>query len=327
LAPLKNQEIPKLLDYRTSPENKFWEKFPKADLPLIPSTGIRIENLEKRVEKVKGKMSRTQFLRAKRAIFSLKNGAPSYQKKPELPSVKVKHSEAAFLYGNVITDNIVSWIKNGFVAGPFDQPPLKKFRSNSILAVKQNEKVRPVLNVSLPENASFNSNIDVLEMEKVKMSSAKKFGQTLLKAGKNAKMAKFDMKEAYKNIPCKICDFRLQGFEWLGKFFVETRQIFGARTSVANYDIVAKTILDITVIESDISPKYVERQLDDVPIAFPVNNDAAERFVKTYEDVCTDCGIKLADQCPLIDKAFGLTTKGKVLGIWFDSKKSFLENS
>jgi hypothetical protein len=31
-----------------------------------------------------------------------------------------------------------------------------------------------------------------------------------------------------------VKDLRLQGFSWLGKFFVETRQVFGAKTSVCN---------------------------------------------------------------------------------------------
>jgi hypothetical protein len=104
--------------------------------------------------------------------------------------------------------------------------------------VVQPGKVRPVLNVSLPENNSFNSNVNKFELEKVKMTSSKEFGSLLVNCGKNAIFSKSDLVAAYKQIPCKIEDLKNQGFCWLGRFFTETRQIFGARASVANFDIV-----------------------------------------------------------------------------------------
>ena len=70
------------------------------------------------------------------------------------------------------------------------------------------------------------------------MSSAKKFGQSLLDAGEGAKMTKFDMQNAYKIVPCNMKDLRLQGFKWAGRFFVETTQPFRAIKAVSNYDIV-----------------------------------------------------------------------------------------
>ena len=55
------------------------------------------------------------------------------------------------------------------------------------------------------------------------MSSTRKFGYSVAKAGRKARMSKFDLTDAYKNIPCKKEDLRLQGFFWLGKFFIEKR--------------------------------------------------------------------------------------------------------
>jgi hypothetical protein len=56
------------------------------------------------------------------------------------------------------------------------------------MAVNQGTKVRPILNISLLENCSFNDNVDELELEKVKMCSAKTFSHAILAAGKGAKM-------------------------------------------------------------------------------------------------------------------------------------------
>ena len=126
------------------------------------------------------------------------------------------------------------------MAGPFEAPPLSNFRGNPLMAVDQGENIRPVLNVSLPENASFNDNINFFEMEKVSMSTARRFGFSLCEAGYFVKMSKFDLVDAYKIIPAPLNDIRLQGFCWLQKYFVELKQIFGAKTAVANFDIFAQ---------------------------------------------------------------------------------------
>jgi hypothetical protein len=49
-----------------------------------------------------------------------------------------------------------------------------------------------VLNLSVPEGFSFNDNVDDGKLEKVHMSSAKKFAKTLAIARKNSKISKFD---------------------------------------------------------------------------------------------------------------------------------------
>ena len=75
--------------------------------------------------------------------------------------------------------------------------------------VPQHNKVRPVLNVSSPIGSSFNDNVNESRPEKLKMSSAKKFGQSLLEAEEGAKMTKFDMQNAYKIVPCNMKDLHL----------------------------------------------------------------------------------------------------------------------
>ncbi len=77
--------------------------------------------------------------------------------------------------------------------------------------------MRVCLNVSLPTGKSFNDNIDVHSLERVKMTSAKCFGYAILRAGKDATMLKLDKADAYKNVPCKISDLNRQGFCWDGQ--------------------------------------------------------------------------------------------------------------
>jgi hypothetical protein len=124
--------------------------------------------------------------------------------------------------------------------GHFKPPPLKNFRVNPLIAVQQNGKVRPVLNLSEPKGLSFNDNVDDGKLEKIFMSSSKQFSKTLFEAGKDATFSKFDFVDAYKNVLVKIFDLRLQGFVWKDKFFF---RIFGAKTAVQNFDILANTLV------------------------------------------------------------------------------------
>ena len=156
----------------------------------------------------------------------LLDGAKAFQKS-ELPPVNTVNAKSALEHGEVLTDTFATWIKKGFVVGPFDSPPLPGFRVNPLGAVVRNRKVRPILNMSGPKNKSFNDNVDRDKLERLHMGTAKQFGTALKAAGKDAVFSKFDIQDAYKLIPAKTEDYRLQGFSWLGKYFVETRLSFG----------------------------------------------------------------------------------------------------
>jgi len=162
---------------------------------------------------MKSKLNKTEQKRISYAIALLKNGAPSFQKK-ELPACFIKNSKLSFVYGHEVTGSIAAFVKNKFVSGPFQEPPFKKFRVNPIATIPQDGKIRNVLNVSLPTGKSLNDNVNEPALEKIVMSSAGKFGFSIKRCGKNARIFKMDMKDAYKNVPAKIEDLRLQGFSW-----------------------------------------------------------------------------------------------------------------
>jgi hypothetical protein len=316
----KCPEIPVLEDYRADPGDKFWEKFPTCPLPDIAMSRIVTGALNAKIVENSSAMLSSEIARGGRVIDNLRNGASSFQKGP-LPSCYVENTASTYKNGESVTDVVASWVKAGFAAGPFSVPPVSGFRVNSLAAIPQGEKVRPVLNVSLPKNLSFNSNVKDEALEKVFMCSAKCFSHSIMDCGKQAWMAKLDMKDAYKNVPCKVSDLRLQGFVWLNKFFTETRQIFGARTSVCNFDILGAVILVLAVIQCSIQRHLVHRQLDDVPIVVPFKKKHwCTEFTAKYRAICKDVGIQLAEDCPQFDKAFSCSQYGKVLGIWFDTK-------
>ena len=66
-----------------------------------------------------------------------------------------------------------------FVLGPYSNPPLDDFRANSMFAVIQNDKVRPIVNMSSPPGKSFNDAVVLLP--KIEMSSSKQVMWVLIK--------------------------------------------------------------------------------------------------------------------------------------------------
>ena len=72
-----------------------------------------------------------------------------------------KNAESVYEHETAVgfTDQLASFVKLGYVAGPFDRPPLENFRVNQILGVHQGGKVRPVMNLSHPKGDSFNAAI------------------------------------------------------------------------------------------------------------------------------------------------------------------------
>ena len=314
----KHPLIPILDDYTKPPNERFWVNFPSRDLPVKVKSSLNTVALEALIEERKQLLTQAEVNRAKRAVRYLSEGAPSCQK-TVLPAVYCRNAASTYSYGPELTDTIAEWVSKGFVAGPFSCPPLPNFRVNPLMVVPQKGKVRPCLNVSSPSGKSFNDNIHEPSMEKVYMSSPQKFSYSVLEAGKNGLMTKFDMKDAYKNVPCRIEDLRLQGFEWCGKYFVELAQIFGAKSSVPNYDTLGNTTKVLAKAVCEIPRHLVHRQLDDVPTVAPATSGWCEAFTEEYKKVCSKINISLAEECPKKDKAFCNSTRGKVLGIEFDT--------
>ena len=237
---LKNVDIPRLDSYMWEPDEDFRNYFPKKDLPKSAETTIDIKAFEKKIEEVRSKMTASEVRRASKIVKDLKNGTESYQKGPLLP-IKTANAKSTYEHGELLTDTIATWIRKGFLAGPFKVPPTPGIRANPLAVVVWNGKIRPILNMSGPIGKSFNDNLNVDKLERLHMGTAKKFSFALKDLGVDAKFSKFDICDAYKLVSAKVGDFGLQGFFWLGRYFVETRQPFGGIPAPSNFDRLGNT--------------------------------------------------------------------------------------
>jgi hypothetical protein len=87
-----------------------------------------------------------EIRRGERVISYIREGAPSHQV-INLPPVHCKNADSAYENGRFLTDTVAEWVKSGFVSGPFNTPPVNRFRVNSIMVAVQPGKIRPILNV------------------------------------------------------------------------------------------------------------------------------------------------------------------------------------
>jgi hypothetical protein len=188
-----------------------------------------------------------------------------------------------------------------------------------MMAVAQKNKVRIIMNFSAPKGESYNDAIEELALEKVSMSSARLFGYSVVDCGSGAKMWKFDMVDAYKTIPAAQSDLRLQGFSWLGKYFIELKKVFGSKEAVSAFDRLNNTLVTIAALSAHLPSRLIHRTLDDVPVVTPATSNAGHRFAQEYQDICHSVGAALAPACPKFEKAFCDSTWGTVLGIRFDT--------
>ena len=225
------------------------------------------------------------------ALSSLKEGAAAFQLKT-LPSLKSPNAASLLEHGERVTDTIAQGIHKGFIAGPFSSIPLADFRSNSMNGILQKDKIRLVMDLSRPAGSSYNENIQPNSSRKVSMSSPRQFSFSLLESGPGAIFSKHDWCDAYKNIPVKIEDLRLQGFTWLDKYFVELSLVFGSKNSVAAFDNLGELILNIACCKSNFPRHLTHRTLDDVPVVSPRKSGLTKKFSHMYKHLGSSLNIK-----------------------------------
>ena len=219
--------------------------------------------------------------------------------------------------GEQLADSIVTMLKNKHICGPFSIPPFFRYRINLMFPLKQSEKTRMIVNMSFPEGKSFNDNIPKLTHRKVTMTSAPFIGELIRRNHGHAIMSKYD--HAYKTIPCKLSEIKFQGLRFLGKYFFECRQIFGATSSVTSYDDLhlLMVILASRSMHGYVNTIWLPRILDDLVGIFRSKALLLD-FHNKYTLLANEIGIKL--QPSIGSKAFVCEEQGVALGIHFSSK-------
>ena len=89
-----------------------------------------------------------------------------------------------------------------------------------------------ILDLSFPNGSSVNDGISH-EDASVSYQGLDAAIERVVLAGRGALMGKFDIKNAYHNIPVHVDDRHLLGMRWKGKYFVDLALSFGLRSAPA----------------------------------------------------------------------------------------------
>jgi hypothetical protein len=111
-----------------------WPKFPSKAIPKKPETRINIDRLEHLISLHESKLLDQELTRARRTVNYLRNGAPALQMS-RLSSCLVENRLSSGVAKQAVLKTVDEWIRKGFVAGPFKDPPLDNFRVNGMIAI------------------------------------------------------------------------------------------------------------------------------------------------------------------------------------------------
>ena len=119
------------------------------------------------------------------------------------------------------------------------------------------------------------------------MSTTRNVSYTILAAGRHCTLSKFDLKDAYKNIPCHPTALRLQGFQWLNKYFIDYTSVFCSKAAPADFDSLGEVITLLAKSISKMPSELIHRILDDTPTISPPGSQLGLKFVLS-RDHCQD---------------------------------------
>ena len=322
----KHDEIPILDNYEGTLSEDYWSCWTKRSFESI--TPGKSWVCPDKLEVLANTLGLRNRGRLDRVLDRLRNGATLGCKGAARLPTKMPNGPSVAECGVRLADSLQDWIKDGIAWGPLlpEEMPWRDYTVNPMqVRLKPNGKARIIINMSSPypkekdsqeTPASVNSGIDKSEFP-TSMSSTESFLCSLMRAGCPAQMSKLDWVSAYKHQHVHPEDLKLQVFEFWGRLFGELMLVFGAVSSAGIYDDLAKLILDLALIHSKMDERMVNQVLDDVVACGTEGDCTVQHFYNAYREVAARVGVLLADESD-VDKAFGATHTGKVLGITYN---------
>ena len=224
--------LPHVEDSDADPGQEFWASFPTNPLPQKPTTVINVQAFEQAIKGVSHLLSPPEAKLAQRVISDLRHGADTLVDQDRVPRTIVSNGPMKTSSLNNCADQLATMVKDRIISGPFISPPVDGFRTNPLFVIERNNKTRTILDLSSPTGESYNEAIDENKIPIITMSSPKEIADQLIEYGPTAHFSELDHKAAFKLVPVRTDIMALQGFQFLGRFFVESQLVFGSRSSV-----------------------------------------------------------------------------------------------
>ena len=205
-------------------------------------------------------------------------------------------------------EKVENEIKNGRIAGPFDERPISNLRCSPIgLVPKKLSGWRLITHLSYPPLNSVNDYIDP-KFTTVHYSSFDNAVSIVKTLGVDALIAKMDIKSAFRLLPCYPGDFSLLGFKIDSKFYIDKCMPMGCSISCSTFEHFSTFLHWLT--EQQSGSKDLDHYLDDFFFAGKANSNDCKKLMDTFVKICKQLGVPLADE-----KTVGPTTFMEYLGL------------
>ena len=134
----------------------------------------------------------------------------------------------------------------------------------------------------------------------------------VLKLGKEALVAKFDLKAAYRHIPVHPDDRGLLGMEWKGELYLDATLLFGLRSAPVIFNAVAEA-LAFVIWQRGV--EQMDHYLDDFTLVGKPRSQQCKRNLEVVLETCQEVGFRVAPE-----KTEGPTTSMSLLGVKLDTE-------
>ena len=250
---------------------------------------------------------------------------------------RAPNSKTVLQDGPIICDVLQSWIENGIAAGPLTLAELQAvfgedYTVNTLTTrPKPTGALRIIVDMSSPRDrdaevpgwlwppwlpGAVNTSIDPAQFP-ARMTSIKNFIRMLFTVGRGALVCKVDWADAYKHVKVRPEDLKLQVITYAGRYFVELKLVFGARSSPGLYDMVSNVTRDLAVAESHILRSRVAKHLDDIlGVGTSGGGDPIHAFFEAYLRLADEIGVRLPP--PDVDKSKCQSPATTVLALGMD---------
>ena len=200
----------------------------------------------------------------------------------------------------------------GRVLGPFPFPPLHNLCCSGLGAVpKKDGRWRMILHLSAPAGHSVNDHIAREEFS-LQYASVDDAVRMLLALGPGARMAKVDLKSAFRMVPVHPTDWHLLGMRWRDNYFIDTCLPFGLRSAPFLFNEFAAAIEWIMCTNYSIT--HLLHYLDDYLMVGPPGAPDCGQHLANFLRVAVLLGVQVA-----MEKVDGPATTLGFLGLLLDS--------
>ena len=199
-------------------------------------------------------------------------------------------------HSEVITKYLAEECEKGRVIGPLDPDQSTHVRQISRFGVIPKGhtpgKWRLIVDLSAPAGSSINNGIEKsrCSLDYTSVDQAAALVNTL---GKSCRLAKIDIKSAYRITPVHPEDALLLGMRWQGGVYIDTALPFGLRSAPKIFNAVADGLM--WILQSG-GVRFVLHYLDDFLVAGPSASEECDQALRATLHICEELGVPIAEE-------------------------------